>query len=365
MPPSSVYRFLKPFTFIAEDGRTHTVNAPTIIAGLGSFPFETLRCPARYAARISQAFTATNQIRIELDSSQVLRREDIWTSDGLYCFTDGVGTISLELARKIWAFMNSTRKRARRSQPTPRAYQVRFQGAKGMLSVDYKLAGSVITIPASMSKFTAEGRFIEIAQAFTTPFPYTFNRPLIMLLEGLGVPYRVFEHYQDAAVQEVNDSSRTLAGAGRLFEKYGLGASFRVPSVLNSLAKLDMLSDAGSRSFYDKILHCAKNHILRDLKNYARIPVPGAWTLVGVADMHGELGENEIYACVRKDGRTIYLEGDVMISRSPTSHPGDVQIAHGIGAPKPGSSFDHEQLPNMIVFSVRGQWSLPASLKSY
>ncbi|VDB94249.1 unnamed protein product [Peniophora sp. CBMAI 1063] len=353
--------FLKPFTYTGQDGQTVRVDAPTIVAGLGTFPYETLRCPARYAARLSQAFTATNQIRVELAESQVLRREDIWTPDGLYCYTDGVGTISLELARRIWAYMNSTRKRARRSQGTPRAYQIRFQGAKGMLSVDYRLQGSLITIPPSMTKFEAPGRFIEIAQAFTTPFPYTFNRPLIMLLEGLGVPYEVFERYQDAAVQDVNDSSLTIAGAGRLFEKFGLGASFRMPSVLNSLAKLDGLTNNGSRPFFEKILHCAKNHILRDLKNYARIPVPGAWTL-GVADMHGELGPNEVYACIRKDGQTVYLEGDVMISRSPTSHPGDVQIAHAIGAPQPHSSFYHERLPNMIVFSVCGERPLPSCL---
>ena len=72
-----VRRFLKPFTYRGQDDRLHRVDAPTIIAGLGTFPDETLRCPARYAARLSQAFTATNETRVELDQSQVLRRDDI------------------------------------------------------------------------------------------------------------------------------------------------------------------------------------------------------------------------------------------------------------------------------------------------
>lgn len=49
-------------------------------------------------------------------------------------------------------------------------------------------------IRPSMMKFTAaSSTTIEIAKAFDKPGPYYLNRPLIMLLEGLGVPYEVFK----------------------------------------------------------------------------------------------------------------------------------------------------------------------------
>ncbi|RPD63036.1 hypothetical protein L227DRAFT_572890, partial [Lentinus tigrinus ALCF2SS1-6] len=44
----------------------------------------------------------------------------------------------------------------------------------------------------------------------------------------------------------------------------------------------------------------ATNHVLRELKHRARIPVPGndSWTLVGIPDEYGWLKENEVLVCV-------------------------------------------------------------------
>ena len=86
------------------------------------------------------------------------------------------------------------------------------------------------------------------------------------------------------------------------------------------------------------------------------IPIPNAWTLVGVADIHRFLKEGQIFACVKPvDSPAIYLEGPVLISRSPTVHPGDAQIVQAIGRPPEGSCFAHESLPNTVVFSVQGR----------
>ena len=113
--------------------------------------------------------------------------------------------------------------------------------------------------------------------------------------------------------------------------------------------------------FYEKMLECAINHVLRELKNFARIPVPKAWTLVGVADVHRYLKPKEIFACIKPiQGGTIYLEGPILISRSPTIHPGDVMIVNAIGSPlqRPGCPFAQEPLSNTVVFSILGEISL-------
>ena len=105
----------------------------------------------------------------------------------------------------------------------------------------------------------------------------------------------------------------------------------------------------------------AVNHVLRELKHRTRIPVPGkdSWTLVGVADIHRELKEGEILVCVDSPDETdlIFLEGPCVVSRSPTIHPGDVQIATAIGRPQPGSHYDVEPLRNTVVFSTQGAYS--------
>ena len=341
------------------------VDASTIIASLGSFDNlefdpKLMYCPARYGARIAQAFTATDASIAIREVEEVIYVDDLKTHDDKYCFTDGVGTMSKELAIEISQELRSKRRRGRYRKNYPCAYQVRFMGSKGMLSVDHRLEGRVVCLRPSMIKFEApQSREMEIARAFDRPAPYFLNRPLIMLLEGLGVPYEVFKEFQDKAVRETLQLTQSLVHAARTLENHGLGTSYRLPSVMLGLEKLGVY-DIPNSDFYRKMLQYAINHILRVLKNNARIPIPDAWTLVGVADVHKFLKEGEIFACIKPlYGSTIYLEGPVLISRSPTIHPGDVQIANAIGNPPEGSCFSKEALPNTVVFSVLGTLIMP------
>jgi hypothetical protein len=176
-----------------------------------------------------------------------------------------------------------------------------------------------------------------------------------MLLEGLGIPFHVFKRYQDMAVDETKTAALSLSRFAALLECHGLGTSYRLPSVIRSLEKLSNGCLLGN-VFYEKMLEYAINHVLRLLKHNARIPVPGAWTLVGVADVHEYLNPGQIFACIKPvNGRTRYLKGRILISRSPTIHPGDVMIVNAIGKPPRGSCFDIEPLPNTVVFSVLGE----------
>ncbi|KAG6842522.1 hypothetical protein C0991_000048 [Blastosporella zonata] len=339
------------------------VDARTIIKSIGSFnnlSFDKALtyCPARYGARISQAFTATDA-SVTIHPEEVIHVEDIKTEDGEYSFTDGVGTMSRELAIDV---SKGLKQHGRNRKGYSRAFQIRFQGSKGMLSIDHTLGGRAICLRPSMIKFEDTTLDIDIARAFDKPGPYFLNRPLIMLLENLGVDYGVFKHFQDKAVRETEQATQSLGKAARMLETYGLGSSYRLTSVMLSLAKLDV-DDIPNNPFYHQMLVYATNHVLRLLKNHARIPIPDAWTLVGVADIHKFLQEGEIFACVKPiDGPVIYLEGPVVISRSPTIHPGDVQIAHAIGAPPEGSCFAREPLFNTVVFSVLGSRPLASCL---
>ncbi|KAG7099381.1 hypothetical protein E1B28_001236 [Marasmius oreades] len=337
------------------------VNASIIISRLGKFDQELMRCPARYAARISQAFTATDATLVTVE--EIIIGGDIQTPDGEYTFTDGVGTMSRELSRAIWKELKATKRRSRKSRAKVAAYQIRLMGSKGMLSTDYKLKGMVLTLRPSMIKFQApDSSQIEIARAFDRPGLYYLNRPLIMLLEGLGVPFETFEMYQDRAVKQAEDATQSLNGAARMLESCGLGTSYRLTSVLLSLSRLGIDTLAWD-SFYQKMMQYAVHHVLRMLKNHARIPIPNAWTLVGVADVHRFLKKDQIFACVKPiDSPAIYLEGPVLISRSPTIHPGDIQVVYAIGTPPEGSCFDHEPLSNTVVFSVKGERPLPSYL---
>jgi len=105
----------------------------------------------------------------------------------------------------------------------------------------------------------------------------------------------------------------------------------------------------------------AINHVMREIKYKARIPVPDSWKL-GVVDVHDILESRQVYAClIRDEGASPeYLRGPVLVSKSPTIHPGDVQIAEAIGAPPVGSPL--RALSNCVVFSQRGDRPLPNQL---
>jgi RNA-dependent RNA polymerase len=339
--------------------RGEPITATEIIAGLGKFDgleydSQLTYCPARYAARISQAFTTTDS-SVSVTAEEILTERDI--IQGNYCFTDGVGSISPQLAKKIWRALQKRGTRSTRNASThSRAFQIRLVGAKGMLSVNYKLSGDVVVLRDSMIKFDApHSTNVEIAQVFARPIKYYMNRALIMILEGLGVPYEVFRDLQDAAVRDVEDAVTSLEKAAKTLDQFGLAASYRMSSILRHLSKLG-LSPSDMDDFYDQMLSFSIHHILRDLKNQARIPVNEGYTLVGVADIHRYLQEGEVFACVTvpDTDEISYLEGHVLISRSPIIHPGDVQVVHAIGPPPEGSPFQNEPLVNTIVFSVNG-----------
>ena len=347
--------FVKQF----RDSGDNLITADTIIERLGTFhdlayDRELIYCPARYAARISQAFTTTDS-SVSVPAEEIIIKDDIKFET--YCFTDGVGSMSPQIAKKIWrAFQKRGSRSSRRALTYARAIQIRLGGAKGMLSVDHKLKGEMVVLRPSMVKFDApHSTDVEIARAFVRPSKYYLNRPLIMVLEGLGVRYEVFQSLQDAAVSNVNGAATSLEKAVKTLDQFGLATSYRLSSTLLHLAKLDIFC-YDMDDFYERMIEITIHHVLRDLKHHARIPVDEGYTLVGVADIHGYLQEGEVFACatIPETNLIHYLEGDVIVSRSPIIHPGDVQVVRAIGPPPLGSPFDVEPLMNTIVFSTKG-----------
>jgi hypothetical protein len=89
--------FLQRFT--TSDGLE--VDADTIRTQLGNFHYKkVISCPALYGARMAQAFTATDAtVTVARDEWEMI--PDIMR--GQWCHTDGVGTISPDLALRIWS----------------------------------------------------------------------------------------------------------------------------------------------------------------------------------------------------------------------------------------------------------------------
>lgn len=117
----------------------------------------------------------------EADTTKPLRK--------LQQFTDGVGTISIELGDWIWQTLCATRRDGGKRSIKPDAvsyliflssnrsiaifflqYQIRFLGYKGVVAVDVQFSGIFMRLRPSMNKFKGredDSAEIEIAQAFT------------------------------------------------------------------------------------------------------------------------------------------------------------------------------------------------------
>lgn len=144
------------------------IRAKDIIEDLGDFSH--IHCSAKCAARIGQAFSDTIfAVRVP-DTAFVTESKDDIERNGR-CFSDGksqsptmacryslifdlllgCGTISLELLRKVWNALPPERREQR-----PTVLQIRYRGAKGVLSLDSSLPGLQLHVRKSMTKYIAK-----------------------------------------------------------------------------------------------------------------------------------------------------------------------------------------------------------------
>ncbi|GAA5939359.1 RNA dependent RNA polymerase [Sporobolomyces koalae] len=347
--------FVAPFV---HDGEI--ITPELIHRDIGDFLGDvTARIPAKYMARISQAFTSSKP-SLELLPGQVIKIPDIVSTNGSL-FSDGCGLISRALAAEVISLLGL---KPKDNKARTTCFQVRIGGAKGMLQIDPALDGRKIALRPSQIKFRSAQQSLEIADTFTIARTGFLNRPLVKLLEDLGVPASAFLRLQKTATKKIRHARSKLTSAVTLLEHWGLARSSQLSRVLSYLAK-DRATGAllFKNAFVAQCLDASLAHILRDVKHKARIPLDGCYNLVGVVDVSGTLEEGTIYARIQHpDGGFECLQGTIAISRSPTNHPGDVQIVSAVGHLPRGASDRIRHLVNCVVFSAKGERSLPSML---
>lgn len=112
-----------------------------------------------------------------------------------------------------------------------------------------------------------------------------------MLLENNGVKSAVFLKYQRNAMKITSDGLRSADGFLKMLERYSLGSSYALIKLLrlfsmHKIANFDDLQPDREAlpGFIRRLAQLTRVHLLRELKHHARIPVPGAYSLLGVAD---------------------------------------------------------------------------------
>ena len=111
-----------------------------------------------------------------------------------------------------------------------------------------------------------------------------------MIMEDRGVDKNAFIELQERTKRDIHTASDSMELFFRLLRAHKLGTAFGLDFIIHHLRKIGMgfkheknvtvLKDP----FIDRLIHFAKNHVLRDVKHGARIPIPDSYLLVGVAD---------------------------------------------------------------------------------
>jgi hypothetical protein len=338
--------------FMAEfrDSAGELITVDSLISKLGDFSH--IKSPSKFAARLGQTFSDT-LTSISVDKDIVKRIDDVERNGRV--FSDGCGTISKEILWKIY------RDYPRNAAVRPTVFQVRISGAKGMLSLDPTLKGPTICLRDSMIKFRAEADHnIEICGSAIHSLPCYLNAPLIKILEDLGVPRDLFLELQREEVESLRQTVRSPQQAAIFLDQAHISKSTRLSWLITVLQSLGL--NYNQDSFLKRAVELVILMKLRDLKYKARILVPNAVTLYGIMDETGFLEEGEIFVPTLNEEtkrREILVQKDVLITRSPAFHPGDVQFANAVNVPE---NSPLRKLHNCVVFSQKGARDLPSQL---
>ncbi|KAI9846864.1 MAG: hypothetical protein M1837_003476 [Sclerophora amabilis] len=325
------------------------LHARVVIARLGDF--SAIRSPAKCAARIGQAFSESySSANLSQDVMQVI--PDVERFDRV--FSDGVGVISSSILRRMWDENPQTLKRR------PTVFQIRYAGAKGMISLDDRLKGDALLLRPSMIKFSGSSATdIEICGAASRPLPMFLNRQLIKIMEDLGVSRPTLVDLQNEAVEQLRITTLSPINASNFLHRNRIGTTAHLPWFIKKLHRMGLAFQIDP--FLRDSLEMAVLVRLRELKHRARIPVEKGVTLYGIMDETAFLQEGEIY-CVfeTESGEKSVLTGSkVLVTRSPALHPGDLQLAKAVDVPY-GSPLN--ALNNCVVFSQMGKRDLPSQL---
>lgn len=314
--------------------------------------FNNIRSVSKCAARMGQLFSSSMQtFEVAPQDVEVIPDIEV-TSDGVsYCFSDGIGKISQSFGRQVAQKL--------KLDHTPSAFQIRFGGYKGVITVD-RHSFRKLSLRNSMLKFESKNRMLCVTK-WSESMPCFLNREIISLLSTLGVKDEAFLARQQ---DQLNLLGRMLTDSKAALDVLeGLnGADSR--SILVKM--LHEFNEPNSEPYLSMMLKAYYAYQLSDLKSRSRIFVPKGRVLVGCLDETGLLNYGEVFVRVtvkrttekfddnlRKGGdddSTRIIVGKVVVTKNPCLHPGDVRVLDAIY----NEELEEKGLRDCLVFPQNG-----------
>jgi RNA-dependent RNA polymerase len=340
---------------------TSSKSADDIRLALGHF--DHIKTVAKFGARLGQCFSTTRAMSVNVKAVKI---PDVERNG--YCFTDGVGKLSLFLAQMAAQELGLPNA----FDDPPSLFQFRLGGCKGVLALDPKITGSEVHIRPSQLKFDAEFTGLEIIRSSALATPY-FNRQIIVVLSDLGVPDHVLIKKQQDMVNDYEQAMTNETVALTKLRKH-------IDMNQTTLTIASMVMDGFMKCrepFVMSLLMLWRACTTKNVKEKARIVIEDGAFVLGCVDetatLRGHLNDPqsrfdatreeklatlpEIFLQIDdtasdKKGHYKIIEGICVLARNPSLHPGDLRIVRAVNVP----ALRH--LKNVVVLPQKGDRDL-------
>uniref|UniRef100_A0A1J3DSQ6 RNA-dependent RNA polymerase n=1 Tax=Noccaea caerulescens TaxID=107243 RepID=A0A1J3DSQ6_NOCCA len=315
--------------------------------------FRKIRSISKCAARMGQLFSASRQtLNVRAQDVEHIPDVEVTTNGADYCFSDGIGKISLAFAKQVAQKCGLSH--------IPSAFQIRYGGYKGVIAVD-RSSFRKLSLRDSMLKFESNNRMLNVTR-WTESMPCFLNREIICLLSTLGIEDEVFEAMQKVHLSILGNMLEDSNAALNVLQKLS-GENSK-----NLLVKMLLQGYAPSKEPYlSMMLRVHHESQLSELKSRCRILVPKGRILIGCMDEMGILEYGQVYVRVtltkaelesreqsffRKiDEETCVVVGKVVVTKNPCLHPGDIRVLEAIYE----ISFEQKGFLDCIIFPQKGE----------
>ncbi|RVX18593.1 RNA-dependent RNA polymerase 2 [Vitis vinifera] len=315
--------------------------------------FKKIRSVSKCAARMGQLFSSSVQtLPVPVQDVEVIPDIEV-TSDAFgYCFSDGIGKISLSFAKQVAQKCGL--------HQTPSAFQIRYGGYKGVIAVD-RNSFRKLSLRSSMLKFESQNRMLNVTK-WSESTPCYLNREIVSLLSTLGVEDENFEALLNEQMHLLDKMLTNRQAALDVLESMG-GIDNK-----NILAKMLLQGyEPNVEPYLSMMLQAYRESQLSDIRTRCRIFVPKARVLIGCLDETGILNYGQVYVRVtmtkaehkcrnqsffqKVDDTTSVVIGKVIVTKNPCLHPGDIRVLDAVYEVE----LEEKGLVDCILFPQKGE----------
>ncbi|KAK8607295.1 hypothetical protein V6N13_053037 [Hibiscus sabdariffa] len=218
--------------------------------------FKKIRSISKFASRMGQLFSSSVPTLVVPEQDMEIIDDIEVNTDGIdYCFSDGIGKISLPFARQVAKKCGLNH--------IPSAFQIRYGGYKGVAAVDRNSFWKM-SLRHSMLKFESNVRMLSVTK-WSESMPCFLNQEIVTLLSTLGIKDEVFERMQQEQLCLLDQMLTNREAALDALQSLG-GVNSK-----NILVEMLQIYEPNVQPYLSMMLQAHYESLLSDLKSRCRI----------------------------------------------------------------------------------------------